>query len=830
MPDRGAHFRKCDFQVHSPRDPAWTGPRPIADADRLAYGRKLVAACRERGLGAIAITDHHDMCFARFVRQAAAEETDPDGKPLEPDERLAVFPGMELTLNVPCQALLLFDAALPDDLFSLATTVLAISVTPDEHDQAPQPVRLERILSLGMLKDELDRHQFLRGRYTVFPNVSDGGGHTLLRKGAEAKYAEMPWVGGYVDGSIEKLGIGNRHILDGKNSQYGNRRLAVFQTSDSRHDDHRNLGAHATWVKWAVPTAEALRQACLAQESRVAQSQPVLPSRFVESLSVSNSAFMGPIEVDLNPQYNAVIGGRGTGKSTILEYLRWGLCDQAPSSHEEAPRYEKRRGSLVEDTLRPVHGRVEVRLRVNGVPHAVRRDSVTGTVRLKVGDQDFRPCTEDELRAILPIQAYSQKQLSSVSVRSEELVRFVTTPVQEDLARIDTLAEQAADATRSAFEARRIRRKLARDIHRNDLAAASLRQQIDAVRADMPGLTPDDRSVMGEARDLAAADQAVVGWRGRIAALGESAGRLAEDVRTSLDAPGGIPDMQDPRTLATMYVEYRQMLEQAEADLGAIAAYAGRFGATSTAWSAWAEQLAAHRERYQAAVGRDSANAAAAARLGALEERLKALQAERATWEQSSRAHDTAEAEFDGALASWRSLLASRSSAFETECRKLTKESGGAIDATLSRSADASAFLERLRGAAAGFGPDADQDRGRRCRTGGGTRAGKGASCHPGRSGAARRLRGCQGGRRRRAGHTGAGQARLQPERREEGGEPDDPRRLGRPAAHAPTRRSGVPLCLEGGAVHPVRQRFRRAAGDGPAEDPAQPTRPSAHR
>ena len=24
----------------------------------------------------------------------------------------------------------------------------------------------------------------------------------------------------------------------------------------------------------------------------------------------------------------AVIGGRGTGKSTILEYLRWGLCDQ----------------------------------------------------------------------------------------------------------------------------------------------------------------------------------------------------------------------------------------------------------------------------------------------------------------------------------------------------------------------------------------------------------------------------------------------------------------------------------------------------------------------
>ena len=39
---------------------------------------------------------------------------------------------------------------------------------------------------------------------------------------------------------------------------------------------------------------------------------------------------MGPIVIELNPQYNAIIGGRGTGKSTILEYLRWGLTDEPP--------------------------------------------------------------------------------------------------------------------------------------------------------------------------------------------------------------------------------------------------------------------------------------------------------------------------------------------------------------------------------------------------------------------------------------------------------------------------------------------------------------------
>ena len=76
-------------------------------------------------------------------------------------------------------------------------------------------------------------------------------------------------------------------------------------------------------VKSAWPTAEALRQACLARHSRISHTQPRLPSIRLTRIEVSNSKFLGPVTLDLNPQYNAVIGGRGTGKSTILEYIRW---------------------------------------------------------------------------------------------------------------------------------------------------------------------------------------------------------------------------------------------------------------------------------------------------------------------------------------------------------------------------------------------------------------------------------------------------------------------------------------------------------------------------
>jgi len=90
--DRGAHFFRCDLQVHTPRDHAWKGSVPVSDAERRAYADALVAACRQKQLDAIAITDHHDMAFIPYVRAAALEERDSNGALLPADKRLVFFP------------------------------------------------------------------------------------------------------------------------------------------------------------------------------------------------------------------------------------------------------------------------------------------------------------------------------------------------------------------------------------------------------------------------------------------------------------------------------------------------------------------------------------------------------------------------------------------------------------------------------------------------------------------------------------------------------------------------------------------------------------------
>jgi type III restriction enzyme len=664
-----------------------------------------VAACRERGLEAIAITDHHDMAFVEYVRRAAAAELGADGIPVSAAERLVVFPGMELTLAVPCQALILFDADFPEEMFALAMTALAITPAPATSPKAIFPVvRLDHIQSLKQLKAELDKHTYLRGHYTVLPNVTEGGAATLLRSGAGGKYSEMPWVGGYVDGGVGKLGQGNRDILDGKAAAYGSKRIAVFQTSDSRRADHRDLGKHSTWVKWAVPTAEALRQACLAQESRISHAEPGLPQRYIEGISVTNSVFLGPVEVDLSPQYTALIGGRGTGKSTILEYLRWGLCDQVPTAADDAPRYEQRRDHLVAETLKALKARVDVRCSINGVPHVVRRDSVTGQTMLKAGTEEFRSCTEEELRAILPIQAYSQKQLSDVSVRTSELIRFVTAPIQDALNHSAVQIGQAADRLRASYERRRARRKLARDIHRNDLSISSLRQQIEALKKDIPGLSAEDREVMERYRAYSTAEQSASSWRRQAEEIGTAAAAQAKRIGELTGKTAYTCEHEDLEVVSTMCSEFKAFLSAAKADLEGVAARAAMVGGSGETWTRWAEALSSYKARYDAALGQHSARSEKAAQLTELEVRLKALLEEKEAWELRLLEYAAADAEFEAARSDWRALIQQRSELSAAECRKLTDASDGSIKAEIRRAADATQLLEKLRQVTTGSG------------------------------------------------------------------------------------------------------------------------------
>jgi chromosome segregation protein len=707
--DRGAHFYRCDFQVHTPRDQNWKGSDAVAPEERTAYAQSLVAACRAKGLRAIAVTDHHDMAFVPYVVKAAATETDDRGEALPLDGRLVVFPGVELTLGVPCQAILLLDAEFPDNMFPSVMTALHLSPPPDDHPRNGNVARLDDVHSFLDLKQELDRHNWLRDRYIIFPNVTGEGEYSLLRTGQMGKYIEMPCVGGYLDGPVSKLKPGRKSILDGYEKAWGNKRIACFQTSDNRHEDHRDLGAHTTWVKWAAPTAEALRQACLAPESRVSQETPLLPALVIASISVSNSLFLGPIDLELNPQYNALIGGRGTGKSTILEYMRWALCDQPPGvADTETPNYQARRTRLIELTLKPLAATVEIRFEVNEVPHVVRRSSNDGSILLKIATGEMKPCTEDEVRALLPIEAYSQKQLSDVSVRIDELTRFVTAPIRGELNRIDRELADYAERIRQAYATRRRRRALQQTIQTRELEARSLVEQADALRAGLTGLSEEDRALLERGKVFDAANQAVEGWKDGIRSVAQGATGLQRTANAALTQLAPPPPDPPSAALLEAHAEFKALLDEAQTTLTILEGKATQLltpageSASLTSWQKWEADLAAFKASYAAAMQKSSSHAEKLQLLQAIEAQALKLNREIAALKEELRILGETAATYIADRTAWQHLLGQRDRNFEGQCEALTENSGQSIRARVKRFASAEEFLTVLRQALSG--------------------------------------------------------------------------------------------------------------------------------
>ena len=86
--DNGAHFYACDLQVHTPRIVCgWARDRRMRGAGYLCEElRKPV-----KQIQAVAVTDHHDCVMLPYLQQAAQSETDENGLPIPPDQKLVVF-------------------------------------------------------------------------------------------------------------------------------------------------------------------------------------------------------------------------------------------------------------------------------------------------------------------------------------------------------------------------------------------------------------------------------------------------------------------------------------------------------------------------------------------------------------------------------------------------------------------------------------------------------------------------------------------------------------------------------------------------------------------
>lgn len=496
----GAVWRKTDLQIHTPRDAQWRGSPNLPggeaelEAAREAWADELVAESLKRGLGAISITDHHDIVMYPYVARAISRLA------CERDS-LWLFPGMEVTCDDAVQCLILFDQGTPPDVLRRLFGLMPRIQEPNAEDQhAPQTQLCGKDIKefLGAVFDDAA----FKGRSIVLPHASKGGHKDILRKGFHQRFADLQVDGVYNEKPFSELDEITRKKIYGELKDWGDRRHGIITTGDSRDAYYSQLGINTCWIRLGEPTSEAIRQAVLADEARITYGTPDVPSQRVLELRVAGSLTGESFELTFNDGFNALIGGRGSGKSAILEYLRFGLGRSTLDTAEDVTSDRER--DLITSTL--VGGYVEVDLERDGVRETWKRTldkqaviSVTADGRAPL---DLPIATAQErFRA----RAFSQKQLSTLVRRPETADEQITGIAAAEWVDRRRQAEQDIEAAERevhvAFQ-KVVQGWAAQAAYeRAATATADLQRRVDAtrVRLEQEGLNEAQKAILDAA-------------------------------------------------------------------------------------------------------------------------------------------------------------------------------------------------------------------------------------------------------------------------------------------------------------------------------------------
>lgn len=696
MAFQGASFRLCDLQVHTPRDANWDGPRPgegldaeARDEARAAWAAALVAYCEAQNIGAIAITDHHE-CVLGWEVVEAARGSD-----------LWVFPGMEITAKDSAQALLLFDADIDRVQLERARSLLRLAsdCRPDE----PQGLQVELLDdNIADLQAVLAGDPELRDRFIILPNVTPGGHKTVMRNGFHKRFKELPYVGGYLDQvSPDELNGGDRRILEGQIPAWTSERRGVVRTSDCRSSTREGLGKLGTWVKLAAPTAEALRQAMLAADSRIRYEEPQKPTVVLQSLEIVGAEHLDDQTIFFSDQLNTVIGGRGAGKSTLLELIRFGLGRSAlDEDREEWDPTHERRQELLEHAVGE-DGRVVLTAQVDGATMVLTRTlDATGSIRLEIDDADQLLAPRD-VRTLISSQVFSQGALSHLgrSEAEERLRGIITAPHRQFLDEVGAeLANARADLAKQVVGLQEAW-AASEELRVSRARMAALQARIDALRQSIGDQNESIQAALTEHETYLALGKLLDRTReaaNTLSAPGVEAAASATELE-GLAPPWREVPLDGAETAATelegaarLMEEGRSLVEEkgreAEARLEPVLVE-------------WREHLRAHQEAYEAATTAEQATRAKVGQLTQLQTQRAELQARIAALEEAAGRAKDAVTSFKAAWSDVSDWMAARRDALIAAAASVEPQSNRLATARLlsvGTTADVEAALTTL--------------------------------------------------------------------------------------------------------------------------------------
>lgn len=497
----GAHWVRAALQVNPYGYQGRSAPsrRFTSEPD---YNEALLDKCVELGIAVIAITDHWCVDSASSLIEAAKARG------------IVALPGFEANTAEGFHVLVIFDAASTAAVVNAA--IGACGVTPGcANGTVGNSFAdiLDKMTSMGAL---------------VIPahaNVASSGMLTGRQGNALASMINEPHL--HAIGITPSVAAAQeqRAITDRRKPFDRKHPLAVVHADDVSHPDVLATEGATTWFKVSAPCVESLKLAVRTPETRVSLINPESETRPLLKQISWVGGFLDGVTIPLSSDLTALIGGRGTGKSTAIESLRY-VLDLAPIGAEAKRDHE----AIVSGVLRS--GTV-VKLEVEAVSPAVR----TFTIERSVPN---RPVVKDSSGTVTSLKP--SDVLGSVEIFGQHELAELT----GDSSKVASMLERFAGNTGRTPEHEKTLRDL-RDNREKLKRAEDDKANLEAELADIPRL--EDQARHYEETDVPTRLEQVTRLDQDEAVFGEGRQRVAS-ARTSVT---GLTDSQLITKLNAVY-------------------------------------------------------------------------------------------------------------------------------------------------------------------------------------------------------------------------------------------------------------------------------------
>ena len=444
----GAEFIRCALQVNPHHyDATFRGAGH--DHGPAEYTKAIVDTASALDVAVLAITDHNSVSDILEFRAAST------GK------NISILPGFELESTDGIHVLCIYSSDTAVDLMERFLGEFGV------HDTEPSSSQCKENFAsiLSTVKKQ--------GGITIAAHATDNKG---LLRALHGQARVRAWrcedlLAMQIPSAVDNLSQDLRQIVRNKNPDYERSYpVALLNAKDVAKPEDLSDSSATCWIKMSdVASCEALRQAFLDPDSRVRLNTDPLPEEHSElvALAWEGGGFLDGAAIHLNSNLNVMIGGRGTGKSTVVESLRYVLGlepkgGESLKTHQEIVRHVIRPGtklSLLVRCRRPAQMEYTIERTVPNPP--IVRDQDGKVLDLLPSD-------------ILPrIEVYGQHEISELTNSEDKLTSLLHRFIRPD----ESLSQRKAEVRR---ELKKTRQAI--------LQASSELDDIDEQLADLPRL------------------------------------------------------------------------------------------------------------------------------------------------------------------------------------------------------------------------------------------------------------------------------------------------------------------------------------------------------